>query len=681
MRNTENSGPERLMPSDITNSFQQALALHQRGLLAQAQVLYRQILLKQPRHFDSLHLLGLTHVQMSDPEQGVDYIRRALAVKADFPEAHYNLGNALLSLQRPAEALASLDDAIRLNPKDPQYHFERGNALKEMQRLDEALASFAAAIHLFPGYAEAHNNTGIALKEAERFEEALRSYDQAIRLRPSYAEAHGNRGNVLKELGRLSEAMASYDQAIRLKPDYAEAYSNRGNALTQLKLLDDALANHDRALALRPNYAEAHNNRANVLKELGRLEEALASYDRAIALRPDYAEAYSNRGNALKEMKRVDEAMASHAKALSLQPDYAEAYNNIGNLLKDIGQVDEAIAHYEEAARLRPSFVMARYNKSLLALQRHSFREGFDLYQLRWEADRSDTGPQTTVPRWDGSPLPGEVLLWAEQGIGDEVFFASMLSLLELDTMKFALSADRRLHPIYRRSFPGVRLVESTSTRTSISGDYAAQAAIGDLGHILQVDAERIGRRRYPYLFADAARTAQLRIAIEVPEGNIICGLSWRSGNKKAGGDRSIALSDLAPLLAVPGVTFVNLQYGDVAAEVETARAQSGADLRIIQDVDVFGDIDGVLALIDLCDVVVTIDNLTAHLAGAVGKHAAVLVPSGGGQHWYWGGESQSLWYPSLQLLYQQAIGDWAHPIREALQLLERAGLAQDAST
>ena len=480
---------------------------------------------------------------------------------------------------------------------------------------------------MFPGYAEAHNNTGIVLKEAERFEEALRSYDQAIRLRPGYAEAHSNRGNVLKELGRLNEAMASYDQAIRLKPDYAEAHSNRGNALTQLKLLDDALASHDRALALRPDYAEAHNNRANVLKELGRLEEALASYDRAIALRPDYAEAYSNRGNALKEMKRVDEAMASHAKAVSLQPDYAEAYNNIGNLLKDIGQVDEAITHYEEAARLKPSFAMARYNKSLLALQRHSFREGFDLYRLRWEVDRNDRGPQTTVPQWDGSPLPGEVLLWAEQGIGDEVFFASMLSLLDHDHMKFALSADRRLHPIYQRSFPGIRLVDAVSTRTSISGDYAAQAAIGDLGHILQLDVERIARRRYPYLFADAARTARLRAANDVPEGNIVCGLSWRSGNKKAGGDRSIALSDLAPLLAVPGMTFVNLQYGDVAAEVESARAQSGADLRIIPDVDVFGDIDGLLALIDLCDVVVTIDNLTAHLAGAIGKDAVVLVP------------------------------------------------------
>ena len=601
------------MTLPMQQTFQKALALHQRGELRRAQTLYEEVLRQEIRHFDSLHLLGLTHVQMGDPGQGVDYIRRALAVKADFPEAYYNLGNALLSLQRPEEALANLDRAIQLNPKDPQYHFERGNALKDLQRLDEVLASFAAAIRLFPGYAEAHNNTGIVLKEAERFEEALHSYDQAIRLRPGYAEAHGNRGNALKELGRLNEAVASYDHAIRLKPDYAEAYSNRGNAL--------------------------------------------------------------------KEMKRVDEAMASHAKALSLQPDYAEAYNNIGNLLKDIGQVDEAIAHYEEAARLRPSFAMARYNKSLLALQRHSFREGFDLYRLRWEADRSDTGPQSTIPQWDGSPLPGEVLLWAEQGIGDEVFFASMLSLLDLDTMKLALSADKRLHPIYRRSLPGIRLVDSTSTRTSISGDYAAQAAIGDLGHILQLDAERIARRRYPYLFADAARTAQLRAANDVPEGNIICGLSWKSGNKKAGGDRSIGLSNLAPLLALPGITFVNLQYGDVAADVKAARAQSKADLRIIEDVDVFGDIDGVLALIDLCDVVVTIDNLTAHLAGAIGKHAAVLVPTGGGQHWYWGGESRSLWYPSLQLLYQQAIGDWAHPIREASQLLGRASPAQDAST
>lgn len=668
------------MTPGMQNLFQKALALHQRGDVVAAQALYRQILQGNPRHFDSLHLLGLTLVQEGRTEQGVGFIRQALAIRPDVAEAHYNLGNALLGIGQPAEALHHLETAVRLAPRDPHYHFERGNALKDLQRAEEALAAFDEAIRLLPGHAEAHNNAAIVLKEAGRLEEALTRYDQAIRLRPDYAEAYTNRGNVLKELGRAAEAVASHDQAIRLRPRHAEAHSNRGNALAHLMRHEEALASHDKAIALKPDYAEAHNNRGNVLKELGRFDEALASYDKAIALKPRYAEAYTNRGNCLKEMRRFDEAMASHDMAISLQPDHAEAYNNRGNLLKELDRLDEARESYARAALLKPSHVMARYNKSLLDLQRHDFAEGFDHYRLRWESDRNDPGPQTAIRRWDGAPAEGEVLLWAEQGIGDEVFFASMLSLIDLDRVRIALSADRRLHPVFARSFPQVRLIDRASTRASVKGDFVAQAPIGDLGHILHVDTADIARRRYPYLVADAATTTALRQANPVPAGNILCGLSWKSGNPKAGRDRSIALADLAPLLLQPGVTFVNLQYGDVAAEIEAARAQFNADIRCIPEVDVFADIDGLLALIDLCDTVVTIDNLTAHLAGAIGKHASVLVPRGGGRHWYWGGESPSLWYPSLALIYQQDIGDWAGPIRSAArqvkQVAEGAGAA-----
>lgn len=659
------------MTAGIQSVFQKALALHQRGEFALAQALYSQVLQSDPRHFDSLHLLGLTHVQEGRPDLGVDYIQRAIGLRADVPEAHYNLGNALLSLQRPAEALVHFDAAIRLDGRDPQYHFERGNALKELGRSDEALAEFDEALRLAPRYAEAHNNAGILLKDAGRLEEALARYDSAIRLKPDYAEAYSNRGNVLKDLRRPLDAVASHDQALRLRPRYAEACSNRGNALAQLRRFEEALAGHDKAIALKPGYAEAHNNRGNALKELGRLEEALAAYERAIALRPGYAEAYSNRGNVLKDMKRLDEAMASHDKAIALQPGYAEAYNNRGNLLKDLDRIDEAYESYATAARLQPSHVMARYNMSLLDLQRRALGKGFDLYRLRWQADRHDSGPQTSIPAWDGSPIDGEVLLWAEQGIGDEVFFASMLSLIDRSRMRLALSADPRLHPIFARSFPGIRLLDRASTRSAVAGDFAAQAPVGDLGHILGVDTRAVARRRYPYLLADAARTARLREATRVPEGNIVCGLSWRSGNPKAGGDRSISLSDLAAVLRIPGVSFVNLQYGDVAAEISAARELTGADIRSVPEVDVFSDIDGLMSLMSLCDTVITIDNLTAHLAGAIGKASSVLVPIGGGQHWYWGGESPSLWYPSLTLLYQQAIGDWTAPIQGAAARLQ----------
>ena len=661
------------MTARTQDTFRQALALHQQGQLGRAQDLYREVLQHDPRHFDSLHLLGLIHVQSGEAETGVELIARALAVRTDFAEAHYNMGNALLSLGRPGEALARFDAALRLNPRDPQYHFERGNALKDLGRIDDALSSYGKALGLSPGYAEAHNNMGIALKESGRLAEALASYDRALALRPRYAEAHGNRGNVLKEMGRLEEALASYDAALRLKPGYAEAHSNRGNALARLRKLDDALASHDRALALKPDYAEGHNNRGLVLKELGRLDEALASHDAAIRLRQGYAEAYSNRGNVLKDLGRMDEALASFGEAIRLKPDLVEAHINLGNALGDIGHIEEAVAEYDRAVAIDPSSAMALYNKSLALLQLQRFREGFDLYRWRWQGDGSGwTGPRTAIAAWHGAPVDGEVLLWAEQGLGDEVFFASLLSLLDLQRHRIALTADPRLHPIFARSFPQIRLLDASPMREAIAGDFAAQAPIGDLARILGADADMLAQRRYPSLAASRERRDAMRLAAHVPDGDILCGISWRSGNAKVGAQRSLQLADLLPVLEVPGVRFVNLQYGDVS-EIDRVREEFGVEVMRPQGLDVFSDIDGLLALIDACDMVVTIDNVTAHLAGAIGKQAAVLVPRGGARHWYWGNDAESFWYPSLRLVFQDTPGNWDGAVTEASRLLRSA--------
>ncbi len=272
----------------IVQIFQQGLSAHQRGQLLQAKSAYEQVLGKQPKHFDALHLLGVVAGQTKNPALAAELIGRAIDV----------------------------------NPNSASAFNNRGIALKELKRLDDALASYDKAIALKPDYAEAFNNRGIALKDLKRLDDALANYDKAIALKPDYAEAFYNRGNALKDLKRLDDALASYDKAIALKPDYAEAFYNRGNALKDLKRLDDALASYDKAIALKPDYAEAFNNRGTVLQDLKRLDDALASYDKAIALKPDYAEAFNNRGNALKELKRLDDALASYDKAIALKPDY-----------------------------------------------------------------------------------------------------------------------------------------------------------------------------------------------------------------------------------------------------------------------------------------------------------------------------------------------------------------------
>lgn len=533
--------------------------------MAEAQALYRQVLQLDGRHFDSLHLLGLSMVQCGETEAGAGLIRQALAVRPGVASACYNLGHALLTLGRPAEALDFFRQALERDPQDAQCHFEAANALKELSRADEAISHYDEAIRLDPQYAEAFNNRGIALKDAGRHEDAVVSYDAALALRPRYAEAHSNRGNALKELARFEEALASHDAAIGLKPDYAEAHYNRGNVLGDLKRYDEALASFDRALAHRPHYAEA------------------------------------------------------------------------------------------------------QHNKALLLLGRGSLREGFALYPARWQT--ASFGSETfrgNVPRWDGRTEDGDILLWAEQGIGDEIFHASLLPLIASGKARITVAADRRLHGVYRRSFPHVSVIDSDALKAPVAGSYTAQAPMGDLGGILGIDAGRLKSRQPSFLQPDDERRRSLEDDPGFPRGRPLVGLSWKSSNKKFGAEKSMQLCDLAPILSLPNLAFVNLQYGDVAADISEAGRLLGVTVHEVAGLDLFNDIDGLMALVAACDVVVTTSNVTAHIAGSIGKRAIVLVPSGKGCLWYWQGGSNNLWYPSLTRIAQQRVGDWSSAILAA---------------
>jgi predicted O-linked N-acetylglucosamine transferase (SPINDLY family) len=281
---------EKPVSAMLQAKFQQGLALHRQGRLAEAEKLYQELLQQEPTHFDALHRLGMVALQTRRTQRGVELITKAIELNPNVAAAHSNLGFALSALKRPQEALASCDKAIALDPGSAVAYNNRGNVLKDLKRHDEALASYDKALALesdSPDSAVAYNNRGDALLDLKRPKEALASYDKALAIRPDYVEAHNNRGNALHALKRPKEALASYDKALAIRPDYAEAHSNRGAALNELKLFEEALASYDNAIALKPDYAEAYSNRGNALNELKRFEEALASYDKAIALKPD----------------------------------------------------------------------------------------------------------------------------------------------------------------------------------------------------------------------------------------------------------------------------------------------------------------------------------------------------------------------------------------------------------
>jgi tetratricopeptide (TPR) repeat protein len=247
-------------------------------------------------------------------------------------EAHYNLANVLLQLDRNPEAIAHFEQALRLKPDYAEAHSNLAIRLKNQGRLTEAIEHYEQALRIEPHFAEARNNLGVALGEAGRVQEEIACYEEALRMKPDYAEAHFNLAHTLAHAGELKEAVTHYEQALRINPDYTEAHNNLGNALFQQGRMTEAITQYEQALRIKPDYAEAHNNLANVLFRQGRVTEAIAQYEEALRLKPDSAGVHYNLGVALEQAGRLPEALDHYGQAVKLRPGFVEAEHKLARL-------------------------------------------------------------------------------------------------------------------------------------------------------------------------------------------------------------------------------------------------------------------------------------------------------------------------------------------------------------
>ena len=284
---------------DLAEARNRALLLHQANRIADAQAVCREIIEHAPRHFDALHLLGVTEYQSGRHDEADRLLQQALLVEPRAWAACSNHGIVLHELKRYEAALARFDKAIALKPDYAEAHSNRAMTLTELGRFAEAVASCDKAIALKPNYPEAHSNRGNALCQLRRLDESLASCDRAIALRPTYADAMSNRGNALIELARFDEALASYDQALALSPGREAAWVGRGNVFLNLNRYGEAFAAFQKALAIKPDSLKALAQLAHYHERHGRMEQAIACYDRVLAVKPDFPEVISNKIFAL----------------------------------------------------------------------------------------------------------------------------------------------------------------------------------------------------------------------------------------------------------------------------------------------------------------------------------------------------------------------------------------------
>ena len=521
---------------------------------------------------------------------------------------------------------------IALQQKEARLNAAIQNGLEFHQRgdLDSARELYASVLREVPNHFDALHLSGVICSQTGEHELAIELLSKAIAVNKNHAVAHNNLGNVHAQLANWPAAVRSYDQAIHLDQRYALAFFNRGIAEEELGDLDAALTSYRRAIQIAPQYAQVHSNCGAVLEKIGIFDEALAHFDRAIALDPTFAGAHYNRATHLMRHKRYDEALASFNRAIEIQPQFADAY----------------------------------WNSSLTHLFQGDWAAGWDKYDWRWL--RSDLGSDNFRPPLETNRLAHaaidtsnlKVFIWNEQGVGDVVFHASMFSEAVAHFGSVTVQTDHRLITLLQRSIEDAVFVDKSEPVDTDQFDL--HLAHGDLGFFFRRDARDFQRIKPRYLQSDTNRARLLRAELG-DHIDLLCGITWRSNHAHMGQAKSMDLHDLLPLFQIEGIRFINLQYGNTSNDLFEFKSEYGIDIINCPMVDNFSDLDGHAALVDACDVIITVSNTTAHIAGGLGKPTHVMLPKVNGTLWYWANcqDKQSMWYPTVQIHEQSQHGDW----------------------
>ncbi len=524
-------------------------------------------------------------------------------------------------------------------------------ALHQQGRLDEAEKLYARALKLQRDNFDALHLLGVLNHQRGKANEAHRLIAAALKVDPGSPDALSNLGMVLNTLKRGPEALAALDKALAIAPDHADALNNRGNVLLDLKRPEEAIKAFDAVLAAAPSHRQARINRGNALTELGRVDAALADYEAALVAAPNHPLAHYNRGNALRLLGREPEAVVAYEHALTAAPEHVSAWLNRGHALAALNRHRDAITSYDRVLTLQADHADAHFNAAMSLLTVGDYARGFQEYEWRWKRTGMVARKEFRKPPWLGeTPLAGKnIVLHAEQGLGDTVQFARYVPQIARMGARVVLEVPSELKPL----LAGLDGVAEVVARGEKLPPYDLHCPLGSLPLACKTDVPNIPAAM-PYLRAPEAHLAKWRACLEnLPSPRVALAWSGRAAHPNDR-NRSVALAQLKPLLSTPGVSFISVQRELRAEDAEVLSREPGIT-HVGAELDDFADTAAVLTL---CDLLICVDTSVAHVAGALGRQVALLVPFQ--PDWRWMLERDtSPWYPNIRLFRQAAPRDW----------------------
>lgn len=537
------------------------------------------------------------------------------------------------------------------------------------------------------------NNLQLAKKSLRKF----------IKNHPKNSEALHVAGKVEFRLGDYQKSIKYLKKAAILNDGKKEIYHDIAVVYANLKDNDSASSFFSKALKIDSCYIESLNGLSGSLMEIGDLDGAEACAKKAINLDEDNYRSYGILGTIFRKTERYYEALQCYSKSFSINPEQVNIYNMIGITLGDLGEYDnaagffveglkkdqktpeiyvnyaevmklqgkfdEAMGAYKIAINLWPSNDYIKWNMSHLLLSQGKLDLGWKYYG--YGVDVGARGVTSfNAPEWDGEEDLSEKIvgICAEQGVGDEITFASCFSDVIDKAKQCVISCDYRLKDIFHKSFPSAIIYPARGLKNEAEVEYVksithppidVQIYAGNLPRYFRRQIDSFPREcAYLSIDDDLKNTWERRLGKrKVPGDKLKVGISWTSGLKKATRMRYyMELRDMMKILSMESLEFYNLQYGDHKEELKYIYDQLGISIKSFDDLNYKDDFDGVAALISNLDLVISPATSVAALSGSLGVATLVYTLPG---TWATCGTNSMPWFPCSKLYVKQDESGW----------------------
>lgn len=731
--------PRPTATASVVALLETGAAHHRAGNLAGAAAAYADVLRLNPGNSEALRLQGSVFIAQGYYAEAIASLEHAIRSQPKSAEAYYGLGNALQAQKRYSEAIASYRQACKLRPKfaealcnlggvyatqekwteaaatyreavkanprgvavlinlcityralgqadralatarqataaDPRHAdaaFETARCYIELGRLPEAIAALRQTVGLNRFHHEAFFQLGLLLQRDGQHDDAARAYRSVLAVEPKHPAALLELGLSLQSLERWDEAREAYRRFQSLQPASPKGWTNIGATFQHERRFAEAETALREALALAPESREVLCNLGIALWSQKRWAEALALARQLLARHPDDLDGLNNLGVVLTSLNRPADALAALQRAVELHPANADAHCNWGNLLVATGRPHEAITAFHTAGELNPSLATARYNEGIAQLLTGDFKNGWRNYEARFAKRPVRERHRFSQPRWQGDfPLAGRTLLvHAEQGLGDTIQFARYLPLLAARGATVIFEVQRPLLSLLSH-VPGATIVVG---RGDTLPEFDCHCPMLSLPFGLEAEFSAIPAAA-SYLTAPADKKAAWATRMTSNQSRRV-GVVW-AGNPLHENDhnRSIPLAEFQQLFTVHDTQFFSLQKALSPDDAATLASHN----RVTDLAPLLDDFTDTASAISHLDLVVTVDTSVAHLAGALGKPFAVLLPFA--PDWRWQlKRNDTPWYPTATLFRQTALADWSHPLAEAKLLLAKTSSCTEA--